>query len=101
MFILDIIIRPSNDGFLVINLDKAEKLGFKKAHTHIKSKAIARTVRDNVMRNKFPKTRNEYLLISHIRISNDKQYINKILELIRTRRKKGRSKYVNVKGVRV
>lgn len=91
-----VIIKPSCGGFLVINLTKVNKYGFKNAHTHIKSKMVARTIRNNVMYDRFPKTRNEYLLTSHIRVSNNESYIKKIEQLIKTRRSKGVQKYANV-----
>lgn len=90
-----IIIKPSSGGFLVINLTKVNKLGFEKAHTHIKSRMVARTIKNNVLHDRFPKTRNEYLLTSHIRVSNNESYIEKIEQLINTRRSKGSQKYVN------
>jgi hypothetical protein len=99
---MNIIIKPCDDGFIVVNLDKVEKYGFDKAHTHIKSKKIARTIKDNILNNRFPKTRNEYLLISHIRVSDDKEYVDKIEHLINTRKNKKKEKYINSqKGTRV
>lgn len=92
----NIIIKPSSDGFLVINLDKVEKYGFEQAHTHIKSIMVAKTIKNNVIHNRFPKTRNEYLLTSHIRISDNENYIKKIKQLIKIREKKKKQKYVNV-----
>lgn len=91
----NVIIKPSSGGFLVINLTKVNKYGFEKAHTHIKSKMVARTIKNNVMYNRFPKTRNQYLLTSHIRVSNNENYIKKIEQLIDTRKNKGNQKYVN------
>ena len=90
-----IIVKPSNGGFLVINLTKVNKYGFEKAHTHIKSKLVAKTIKTNVQHDRFPKTRNEYLLTSHIRVSSNENYIEKIEQLINTRRNKGNQKYVN------
>lgn len=96
----NIIIKPSSDGFLIINLTKVDKYGFEKSHTHIKSKPVAKTIKNNVLNCRFPKTRNEYLLTSHIRISDNEGYIQKIRQLLRIRRNKGKSKYINVqKGV--
>ncbi|MDK2919594.1 MAG: hypothetical protein PWQ37_2327 [Candidatus Petromonas sp.] len=92
----NIIIRPSNNGFLVINLTKVGKCGFEKAHTHIKSRPVAKTIKDNVLNTRFPKTRNEYLLNSHIRISSDENYIKNIQQLLKTRKNKSSQKYVNV-----
>lgn len=96
----NIIIKPSSDGFLVINLTKVNKYGFEKSHTHIKSKPVAKTIKNNVLHCRFPKTRNEYLLTSHIRISSNDNYINKIKELLKTRKNKSNQKYINIqKGV--
>ncbi|MCT4564685.1 MAG: hypothetical protein N4A68_10310 [Maledivibacter sp.] len=91
----NVIIKPSSGGFLVINLTKVNKYGFEKAHTHIKSKMVARTIKTNVMYNRFPKTRNQYLLTSHIRVSNNENYIKKIEQLLYTRKNKGNQKYIN------
>lgn len=90
-----IIIKPSCGGFLVINLTKVNRYGFENAHTHIKSKVIAKTIKNNVMHDRFPKTRNEYLLTSHIRVSSNENYIKKIEQLINIRKNKRRPKYVN------
>jgi len=90
-----IIIKPSCGGFLVINLTKVNRYGFEKAHTHIRSKMIAKTIKNNVLHDRFPKTRNEYLLTSHIRVSSNENYIKKIEQLINTRKNKGAQKYVN------
>ncbi|SKC49174.1 hypothetical protein [Maledivibacter halophilus] len=91
----NVIIKPSNGGFLVINLTKLNKYGFKNAHTHIKNKMVAKTIKTNVMYNRFPKTRNQYLLTSHIRVSNNENYIKKIQQLINTRNNKGKQQYIN------
>ncbi|SHK23081.1 hypothetical protein [Paramaledivibacter caminithermalis] len=91
----NVIIKPSGSGFLVINVTKVNKYGFDKAHTHIKSKIVAKTIKNNVLYNRFPKTRNEYLLKSHIRISNNENYIRKIQQLIDTRKNKGNQRYIN------
>ncbi len=92
----NIIIKPSSDGFLIINLTKVDKYGFEKAHSHIKNKLVAKTIKTNVLKCRFPKTRNEYLLTSHIRLSDDESYIQKIKQLLKTRRQKGKSKYINI-----
>lgn len=91
----NVIIKPSSGGFLVINLTKLNKYGFKNAHTHIKSRMVAKTIKANVMYNRFPKTRNQYLLTSHIRVSNNESYIKKIEQLIDTRKNKGKQQYIN------
>ena len=89
-------IKPVNNGFILINQEKAKKQGFENAHTHIKNKGMATTIRDNVLRKKMPKTRNTYLLSSHLRISTDEKYMRKIQELIDVIENKDSPKYYNV-----
>ena len=43
---------------------------------------MAKTIIDNCIKKKTPKTSNLYLLTSHIRISTDEKYIKRIEELI-------------------
>lgn len=85
------IILAVKKGYVVYNRDK----DFDEGHSHIYGFNVAKTVIDNCIRKKMPKTRNLYLLSSHIRISTDDKYINMIEELIEAKRDKDKLKYRN------
>ena len=71
------------------------KKNFKNGHTHIQSFDMAKTIIDNCIKKKTPKTSNLYLLTSHIRISTDEKYIKRIEELIEAKKSKDKIKYIN------
>ena len=54
-------------------------------HTHCYSLKIAKIIRGNVINKRMPKTTNERLLVSHMRVNNDVAYMelleNRIEEL--------------------
>jgi hypothetical protein len=58
-----------DDSFIVYN-----PLDFSK-HTHCQQHGVASVVKRNVERNLLPKTNSIWLLESHIRVSDDSQYI--------------------------
>lgn len=87
------IILQVKKGYIIYN----QKKSFKTGHTHIRSYNVAKTIIDNCINRKRPKTNNIYLLESHIRISNNEKYINDIKELINSKRNKTKDKYVNEK----
>lgn len=99
-----------DDGFILVNMRKyhglqASKLttyvksldAWKRSHTHLKSHQMALIIRDNLIKHKLPKTQNEYLLNSYIRVSDDPNYQDKIRLLINTRHMKGKQVYFNHK----
>lgn len=59
-------------------------------HTHVKSKHLAETIISNVRSEKIPLHSHSRTLVSMKRLSNSKQYIKKIDELLMVREKKGR-----------
>ena len=65
-----------DDGYIVYDQDN-----FEKCHTHTRHLRIAIVIRDNVNKLRLPKSRDKRLIESHIRVSNNKDYIIK-LELI-------------------
>ena len=67
-------------------------------HSHVDSERVAKTICNNVVNKKFPKTRNHWLLISHIRVSDDPEYTKKIEKLLEVRRDKGKKYFYNVSG---
>lgn len=83
-------------GFIVYNTNKKWENG----HTHLNSRSIAEIVIKNVDKKRKPKTSNLYVLRSHIRVSNDEEYIKFIENLIETKKNKERKHYLNRKGVR-
>ena len=85
------IILAVRKGYIVYNTEKP----FDDWHSHIYGFNMAKTVVDNCIRKKIPKTRNLYLLTSHVRVSNDEKYIRRIKELIETRKNKDSNKYRN------
>lgn len=85
------IILAVKKGYVVYNRNK----DFDEGHSHIYGFNVAKTVIDNCIRKKMPKTRNLYLLSSHIRISTDDKYINMIEELIEVKESKDKLKYRN------
>lgn len=78
-------------GYIVYNKHKK----FKEGHTHIKNYNMAKTIIDNCINQKKPKTTNIYLLESHMRISKDYKYIDQLKELIENNKTK--EKYYNEK----
>lgn len=85
------IILAVKKGYVVYNTKK----DFDEGHSHIYGFNVAKTVIDNCVRKRMPKTRNLYLLSSHIRISTDDKYINMIEELIGAKESKDKLKYRN------
>jgi hypothetical protein len=85
------IILAVKKGYIICNTT----MPFDKSHTHLRSFSMAKTIIDNCIMKKTPKTNNLYLLESHIRISNDTKYINLIEELIEAKRDKDKLKYRN------
>lgn len=78
-------------GYVVYNTTRY----FEKSHTHLRSFNIAKTIIENCINKRTPKTNNLYLLESHIRISTDKKYIKLVEELIEAKKSKDKLKYRN------
>lgn len=85
------IILAVKKGYVVYNTTRP----FEKSHTHLRSFSMAKTIIDNCIMKKTPKTNNLYLLESHIRISNDAKYIKLVEELIEVKESKDKLKYRN------
>lgn len=89
-----VVIKVKSDdrvGFIVHNTKKKWEEG----HTHLKSFNMAKELINNVIKHKKPKTKNGYLLMSHIRVTNDESYAKFIQELIQARRSKSKQTYRN------
>ena len=59
-------------------------------HTHMLSKRLAKTVIYNVCYGKIPLNSRNYTLISMYRLSDNKEYRDKIQEILDTRKQKGK-----------
>lgn len=80
------------EGYIAYNTKKS----FQEGHTHLKHFEPAKTAIDLVINKKIPKSTDVYYLTSLIRLSEDKDYIYKIKQLIETREQKGKKeKYYN------
>ena len=83
-----------SDGYIVHNTD----YDFKDKHTHIHNYNVAKQIIRNLLHSAIPDTRNRYLLISHIRLSDNNTYTKGIQRVMDKRQAK--EKYINVnKGV--
>ena len=65
-------------GYIVINTKKP----FKEGHTHVRDLYVGRVIIDNVRKEILPKSRNEKLILSHIRVSNSKEYTKRLEEYL-------------------
>lgn len=59
-------------------------------HTHLKSLNVAKQVISCLIKRRMPKTRNEYVLTSLVRLSDDPKYKSRIIGMIESRRQKGK-----------
>ena len=91
------IVLEMKKGFIAYNTKKEFSIG----HTHLYSFNMAKTIIDNCIRKKKPKTDSLYLLNSHIRLSNDVKYKTFIEELINAKKGNKTLKYVNVNSKKI
>ena len=83
-----------SDGYIVHNTD----YNFKAKHTHIHNYNVAKQIIRNLIHRTIPHTHNRYLLISHIRLSDNDTYTKDIERVMGKR--KDKQVYYNVnKGV--
>ncbi|RDY29450.1 hypothetical protein CHL78_001745 [Romboutsia weinsteinii] len=88
----EFIIFQVKEGYVAYNTKKS----FQEGHTHLRHFDAAKTAIDLVLNKKVPKSTDGYYLASLIRLSEDDFYINKINELLTTRKRKGKKeKYYN------
>lgn len=86
------IILKVKKGYIVYNTKKE----FENGHTHLHSFEMSKTVIDNSINKKRPKTNNVYLLESHIRITNDSKYKKILQEILSAKNNKTKDhKYYN------
>ena len=80
-------------GYVVYNTKKR----FESGHTHLQSFEMSKTLIDNCIRKKRPKTNSLYLLESHIRVTNDSKYKQVLEEILDAKRERSQkdNKYHN------
>lgn len=84
-------ILQTKKGYIVYN----SKKDFYCGHSHIYGFKMAKTIIDNCIKKRKPRTDSIYILDSHIRVSDDKKYITTIEELIEAKKNRGKEKYNN------
>lgn len=89
------------EHFIILKVKSGKKIGYiayntkkewEEGHTHLDSFNMAKTIIDNVLKRKRPKTKNLYLLNSHIRLSDSPAYdrfINDMINAIKNKKKQG------------
>ena len=82
-------------GYIAYNTRKEWEEG----HTHLESFNMAKTIIDNVIKHKKPKTKNLYLLQSHIRLTDDPSYVKFINELVDAKKNKRKTSYRNERHI--
>jgi hypothetical protein len=84
--------------FMIVNTEKE----FRNGHTHLKSFKMAKYLIYLARSKKINSGLPPYLLTSLMRISNDKEYINKIEDIIKVKKSKGKKlSYRNIGGKKV
>lgn len=92
------------EHYIILKVKSGKKIGYiayntrkewEEGHTHLESFNMAKTIIDNVIKHKKPKTKNLYLLQSHIRLTDDPSYIKFINELVDAKKNKRKSSYRN------
>lgn len=77
-----------------IRVTRSDIIGDK--HCHLHSRKLAETIISNVCSNKIPLHSHSRTLECMVRLSDDKEYIEKINRLLESRKKKGKKQlYVN------
>lgn len=86
------IILKVKKGYIVYNTKKE----FENGHTHLHSFEMSKTIIDNSINKKRPKTNNLYLLESHIRVTNDSKYKRLLQEILSAKSNRSKDhKYYN------
>ena len=96
------------DHYIILKVKSGKKIGYiayntrkewEEGHTHLESFNMAKTIIDNVIKHKKPKTKNLYLLQSHIRLTDDPSYVKFINELVDAKKNKRKSNYRNERHI--
>lgn len=88
------VVLQKKDNIIIWNLRLPYSSKKIKGHGHIKSIKMGKVICRNVVDNIFPKTRNIYLLITHIRVSDNEEYKSKIQDFVNIKKSKQRKVYV-------
>ena len=72
--------------------EKNTKKNFENGHTHLQSFEMSKTLIDNIIRKKRPKTNNTYLIESHIRVTKDSKYKQILEEMLEAKKNKTKDK---------
>lgn len=95
-------------NYIVLKVKSGKKIGYiayntrkewEEGHTHLESFNMAKTIIDNVIKHKKPKTKNLYLLQSHIRLTDDPSYVKFINELVDAKKNKRKTSYRNERHI--
>ena len=96
------------DHYIILKVKSGKKIGYiayntrkewEEGHTHLESFNMAKTIIDNVIKHKKPKTKNLYLLQSHIRLTDDPSYVKFINELVDAKKNKRKNNYRNERHI--
>lgn len=96
------------EHYIILKVKSGKKIGYiayntrkewEDGHTHLESFNMAKTIIDNVIKHKKPKTKNLYLLQSHIRLTDDPSYIKFINELVVAKKNKRKTSYRNERHI--
>lgn len=96
------------EHYIILKVKSGKKIGYiayntrkewEEGHTHLESFNMAKTIIDNVIKHKKPKTKNLYLLQSHIRLTDDPSYIKFINELVDVKKNKRKTSYRNERHI--
>ena len=88
---IEYIILRVKKGYIVYNTKK----NFENGHTHLQSFEMSKTLIDNIIRKKRPKTNNTYLIESHIRVTKDSKYKQILEEMLEAKKNKTKDKKYN------
>lgn len=84
------------DHYIILKVKSGKKVGYiayntrkewENGHTHLESFNMAKTIIDNVIKHKKPKTKNLYLLQSHMRLSDSEKYDKFITDIVESKNK--------------
>lgn len=84
------------DHYIILKVKSGKKVGYiayntrkewENGHTHLESFNMAKTIIDNVIKHKKPKTKNLYLLQSHMRLSDSEEYDKFITDIVESKNK--------------
>ena len=95
-------------NYIILKVKSGKKIGYiayntrkewEEGHTHLESFNMAKTIIDNVIKHKKPKTKNLYLLQSHIHLTDDPSYVKFINELVDAKKNKRKTSYRNERHI--